>query len=159
MKKIIVILFIIMSISMLMAQKVQNFTFEDATGKKLVFTDLTKKGLVVLDFWATSCGPCMKSLPSFNKLTEKYKDVTFVAVSCDSPKAKDKVLKTIKSSGYKFIVGMDASREIQKQFNVTSIPMTFIINSKGEIVWTHSGYVPGDEKKLEEEIIKNLKGK
>ncbi len=158
MKKIFVIMIVLICFGALFAQKVQNFTFEDSNGKKIILSDLTKKGIVVLDFWATSCGPCMKSLPALNKLTEKYRDVSFIAISCDSPKSKDKVLKTIKSQKFQFIVGIDGSREVQKIFNVTSIPMTFIINAKGEIVYQHPGYVPGDEKKIEEEILKFKKG-
>lgn len=161
MKKIIIIISIlmIMSVSLFSAnKKIQSFSFEDINGNKVNTTELLKKGPIVLDFWATFCAPCMKSLPAYNDLAKKYPNVTFIAVSSDSPKAKDKVIRTVKSMKLQMLTTIDATNDIQKMFNVSSIPETFLINQKGEIVFQHSGYVPGDEKKLDKELDTLMKG-
>ena len=158
-KNILIICLLLLSISLFaQTKKLQNFTFEDINGKRVSTEELLKKGPIVLDFWATFCAPCMKSLPAYNKLAEKYPNVTFIAVSSDSPKAKDKVIRTVKSLKLDMITTIDANRSIQKIFNIKEIPETFVINQKGEITFHHNGFVPGDENKLDKEIDKALKG-
>ncbi|HPM02323.1 MAG TPA: TlpA disulfide reductase family protein [Candidatus Cloacimonadota bacterium] len=158
-KNILIICLLLLSISLFaQTKKLQNFTFEDINGKRVSTEELLKKGPIVLDFWATFCAPCMKSLPAYNKLAEKYPNVTFIAVSSDSPKAKDKVIRTVKSLKLDMITTIDANRSIQKIFNIKEIPETFVINQKGEITFHHNGFVPGDENKLDKEIDKVLKG-
>ena len=95
MKRIMITVMILLVSLTLFAQtkKIQNFSFEDINGKKINTAELLKKGPIVLDFWATFCAPCMKSLPAYNKLAIEYPNITFIAVSSDSPRAKDKVIK------------------------------------------------------------------
>jgi len=122
-KNILIICLLLLSISLFaQTKKLQNFTFEDINGKRVSTEELLKKGPIVLDFWATFCAPCMKSLPAYNKLAEKYPNVTFIAVSSDSPKAKDKVIRTVKSLKLDMITTIDANRSIQKIFNIKEIP-------------------------------------
>lgn len=158
--KIITLIMILACLGSLFAanQRIQSITFEDINGNKVNTNELLKKGPIVIDFWATFCAPCMKSLPAYNKLATKYKNVTFIAVSSDSPKAKDKVIRTVKSMKLNMLTTIDASRSIQKIFNVKEIPETYLINQKGEIVFQHNGFIPGDESKLDKEIDKLLKG-
>ncbi|MCB5249710.1 MAG: TlpA disulfide reductase family protein [Candidatus Cloacimonadales bacterium] len=160
MKRIMITVMILLVSLTLFAQtkKIQNFSFEDINGKKINTAELLKKGPIVLDFWATFCAPCMKSLPAYNKLAIEYPNITFIAVSSDSPRAKDKVIKTVRSLKLDMITTIDANKSIQKSFNVKEIPETFVINQEGEITFHHNGYIPGDEDKLEEELKKLLKG-
>ncbi len=159
-KRNILILCLLLAAFSLFAQnkKLQNFTFEDINGKKVNTAELLKKGPIVVDFWATFCAPCMKSLPAYNKLAQKYPNVTFIAVSSDSPKAKDKVIRTVKSLKLDMLTTIDANRSIQKIFSIKEIPETFVINQDGEITFHHNGFIPGDENKLDKEIAKVVKG-
>ncbi|HPY95973.1 MAG TPA: TlpA disulfide reductase family protein [Candidatus Cloacimonadota bacterium] len=158
-KTIFIVALLVLSMSLFaQTKKIQNMTFEDINGKKISTDKLLAKGPIVLDFWATFCAPCMKSLPAYNQLADKYPNVTFIAVSSDSPRAKDKVIKTVKSLKLNMTTVIDGNRSIQKAFNVKEIPETYLINQKGEIVFHHNGYVPGDENKLATEIDKVLKG-
>lgn len=158
-KTIFIVALLVLSLSLFaQTKKIQNMTFEDINGEKISTDKLLSKGPIVLDFWATFCAPCMKSLPAYNQLADKYPNVTFIAVSSDSPRAKDKVIKTVKSLKLNMTTVIDGNRSIQKAFNVKEIPETYLINQKGEIVFHHNGYVPGDENKLATEIDKVLKG-
>ncbi|MDD2650613.1 MAG: TlpA disulfide reductase family protein, partial [Candidatus Cloacimonetes bacterium] len=124
MKRIMITVMILLVSLTLFAQtkKIQNFSFEDINGKKINTAELLKKGPIVLDFWATFCAPCMKSLPAYNKLAIEYPNITFIAVSSDSPRAKDKVIKTVRSLKLDMITTIDANKSIQKSFNVKEIP-------------------------------------
>ncbi len=159
MKKIALIL-IIMSLLVCISavEKIKPFTLEDLSGAKVKSADLLAKGPIVIDFWASFCSPCLKALPEFDKIQKKYKnDITIVAVCADIPKNKDKAKSIIKSQKFSFVTLFDDAKDLQKMLNVTELPRTFLVNEKGEIVYEHSGYIKGDEKKLEEAIIKLLK--
>lgn len=112
-------------------------------GSRLSSNDLAGK-VVVLDFWATWCGPCQAEFPEFQKLFEKYKDnpgVSLVAVNSswrgDTPKkAKD----FLESKEYDFSAAYDDGGQVTQRFNVTGIPTTFILDKKGVIRSTQVGF-------------------
>ena len=82
--------------------------------------------------------------------------MNFFAVSIDSPRNKDRVLRLVRSQKYEFTTGFDSTKDLQKIFNVTTVPRTIIIDKSGNIVYDHTGYNSGDEKEIEEKIIKVL---
>jgi cytochrome c biogenesis protein CcmG, thiol:disulfide interchange protein DsbE len=113
--------------------------------------------LVIIDFWATWCVPCKNALPKLDELHKKYDNVNVLAISTDKPRDKNKASSHIKSNHFQFTTLFDPSKVVQKQFNVTNIPRTIILDSDGTIIYDHTGYQRGDEKHYEEVIIKWLK--
>lgn len=158
MKKIIILILIIVAGS-LMAEKMQDFTLQDINGRQVKLSDHLQQGPIILDFWATWCQPCLKFLPELDKLLEKYDNLTVFAVSTDKPRKADEVKRLVKSFQFKFTTLLDTNGDLQRILNITSIPRTILLNAEGEIVYDHTGYVTGDEKKLEEEISKLLNPK
>ncbi len=136
-------------------QVAPNLVFDLLDGKKVTLSELVKKGPVVLDFWATWCEPCKKEMVQLEKLSKKYREkgVTVLAVSQDSPKSLAKVKPYIRSKRFTYPIALDPNQQVGKKFNVQLVPTTFVINSRMEIIWTHQGYIPGDEKKLEKIIL------
>lgn len=138
---------------------VPDFTLEDINGNSVKSSTLIGKGPLIINFWASWCKPCLKELPTLNNLQAKYDTlVTVVCISTDRPRALPSVKSLIKSQKFSFITLIDQNSEVQKLFNVTSIPKTFLINKEGEIVYEHTGYNRGDERYLEEELLKMLSG-
>lgn len=114
----------------------------NSTGETLAA--LKGKKAVVVEFWATWCPPCRKSIPHLNKLHEKYGDkVTIIGLSNES---KDKVEGFAKKFGMKYVVGYGSSS--YKDYGVKRIPIAFVINKAGEIVWS------GSPSKIDEHIAK-----
>ena len=113
----------------------QDWELKDLDGNILNFKDLENK-IVFLNFWATWCPPCIAELPSIQDLYDDYKDkIVFVLVSSEKPEVvkafKDKKAYSLNSytplSGY------------PNNFNIRSIPRTFLISKKGEIIIDKSG--------------------
>jgi len=154
MKKIIMILLMTALVALLTAATAPSFTVETFDGKIVRSAALLEKGPILLDFWSTSCQPCLKALPHIENITKQFPDLNVVVVGTDPPRLKDKAQRYIKGQKYSFIQGYDGNRELQKIFNVSAIPRTIIINTDGEIVFDHASYNPGDEAEYIAQINK-----
>lgn len=135
-----------------------EFTVEGLDGKKYVLKDLLAKGPVLLDFWTTWCKPCMNELPELDKLYQKYQDrgFTLLTIASDDAKTASKIKPLVKSRGFTFPVGTDPERKIGNAYSVRNYPTSYLIGRDGKILSVAQGYRPGDEKKLEEEIVAAL---
>lgn len=130
-------------------------TLEGAT---INLQDLGKKGHpVLISFWATWCSPCKKELDAIADYYEDWQemyDVEIVAVTIDDRRALAKVKPMVQTKGWEYTILSDVNSNCLQAMNFQTIPQTYLLNSAGEIVYAHSGYVPGDEEELEEKIAK-----
>lgn len=111
---------------------------------------------IIVDFWATWCVPCIRELSNIHKVYEQWQKETgvkFVAVSIDDARTSKKVAPFVAGRGWKFDFYLDENSDLKRAMGVTNPPHTFVVNSRGEIVWEHAGYAEGGE----EEIIKKVR--
>ncbi len=141
-------------------QPAPAFTLEDFDGNKVSLKDLKGK-IVIVDFWATWCGPCKASFPGMQLAVNKYKDdpnVKFLFVDCweTANNYLDGVKKFIADNKYTFHVLMDEKGEDGRQskvvssFGVDGIPTKFIIDKDGIIRFKYVGYSGTPEQLLDE---------
>jgi cytochrome c biogenesis protein CcmG/thiol:disulfide interchange protein DsbE len=105
---------------------------------------------IVVSFWATWCIPCITELETINdELPRLRKAVPFkyIAISVDDARTTAKVRSFAKGKGWDFIFYTDANNDLKRALNINDIPHVLIIK-KGQIVYQHTGYVPGDEEEL-----------
>jgi len=110
--------------------------------------------LMAFLFWSTTCDPCKEELTEVNKWAGKYEGFAVVAVAVDSARTSSQVKPYIKGQGFKCEVLLDEDANLQKGLGVFGTPYSFLITADGQILYEHSGYRKGDEKKLEEEVQK-----
>ena len=125
-------------------------------GQTLNAQELGKSGkITVISFWDTWCSPCKKELDAikdyYDEWKEKY-DMELVAISVDDARTAAKIPAMIEEKGWEYRVLHDANKEFQMAANVSSVPYTLLLDQKGNIVFEHVGYAPGDELELEEKI-------
>lgn len=142
-----------------------DFTLKNLEGKNVKLSDLKGK-VVVIDFWATWCGPCVQSFPGMKKVTDKYKNdanvvFLFIATSEDPKNREERLKRFIQKKKYDFNVLVDENDVAAERFNVSGIPAKFVINPAGNICFNSMGFNGSTEQTaLEmEAMIELAKGK
>ena len=136
------------------AESAPDFQLRNLDNQPVKLSDYRGK-VVLLDFWATWCGPCKVAMPHLQKLYTELEDQGFVvlSISIDEARTASKVKPYIKSKRYTFPVVLDRETTAITLYNPQKIlPYAVLIDREGQIVWRHSGYVPGDEKEIEERV-------
>jgi thiol-disulfide isomerase/thioredoxin len=138
--------------------KIIDFKLKDLNNRSKSFSELKGEKFTILDFWATWCKPCLLAIPKLNEIYDTYSDkgIEIIGINTDSPRNSAKVRPFVKSYKIKYPILRDPNNEVTGELNVTAFPTLYIINSKNEIVYTHIGFRPGDEKILIEELEKLL---
>ena len=128
-------------------------------GSKFNTSDIKNDGKpIIINFWATWCSPCKREL---NNITDLYEDwqeetgVKLVAVSIDDTRNMAKVAPYVNGKGWEYDIYIDPNGDFKRALGVNNVPHTFLVNSKGEIVWQHNSYSEGDEYELYE-LVKKL---
>jgi len=112
---------------------------------------------IVISFWATWCKPCIKELSTIAEVYEDWQDetgVTLVAVSVDDEKTKRQVAVYSNGKAWDYEILLDPNGDFKRAMGVNNVPHTFLIDTEGNIVYSHNNYAPGDEEELYEEILK-----
>jgi thiol-disulfide isomerase/thioredoxin len=115
-----------------------------------------KGKVIVLDFWATWCGPCVKSLPGMIDEMAAFdsKKVRFIGVN--QAEAKDTVKSFLDTRGWKLEVALDTNQRVGQSFGVEGIPHTVIIGPDGKVAYVKTGFEADGAKKIAETVRKLL---
>ena len=113
------------------APEINAASWYNTDAKSVSLADLKGK-VTVVEYWATWCPPCRKSIPHLNKLHKKYKDKGVVIIGLSNEK-DDTVKKFVKKQDMKYIVGAGSSSG--KAYGVRGIPSAFIVGADGTLLW------------------------
>lgn len=113
--------------------------------------------LIVVSLWATWCVPCLNELDAISDVYEDWQDETNVklyAVSVDDSRTLKRVKPMINGKGWDYEILLDTNNDLKRELGAATVPLTLLIKN-GKIVYRHSGYTPGAEDDLYEEIKKH----
>jgi len=135
-----------------------SVTLKNLDGKDVQTADLTNDGKpMLICFWATWCSPCKKELNTYADYYEEWQKETGVkiyAVTIDDQRTVNSVKPYVNSVSWEYEILSDVNKTFSQAMGVNSPPHTFLLNGKGEIVWQHVGYTPGDEEEVHEQLLK-----
>jgi thiol-disulfide isomerase/thioredoxin len=125
--------------------KAPDFTLTSTSGKKINLSDYKGK-IVILDFWATWCGPCRMGVPDLVSIQKEYKDkVVVIGISLDDQRTMSDIAPFMKQYGVNYPIVYGTNKVVMDYGNIEAIPTSFVIDKKGFIVDQNIGLVPKEK--------------
>ena len=158
MKKLLFLMLAVMVGVGASAQSLPDVKIENQEGKVISTKSLADGTPMIISFWSTTCKPCIMELNAINdNLLDWLEEVDMkvVAVSVDDARTVSRARAMTKGQGWDdYVCLYDKNQDFKRAMNVSLTPHTFIVDGKGNIVYSHSGYTPGSEQELFEKIKK-----
>lgn len=131
-----------------------RLVIQNLDGKETNVNTLSENKVIIINFWATWCEPCLKELNVFNEnlsLIETELNSKLISISIDDARTFSRIRPMIHGNSWDFEVFPDTNQNIKRSFNIIDIPHTLLIY-KNKIVYESTGYLLGDEEILFDKI-------
>ena len=133
-----------------------DFASKSDSGRNVRLSELRGQ-VVLINFWASWCGPCRQELPLLNKMYTQYRAAGFVLLAVnvdDNRKDADAMLKRL---DLRFPILFDSNKSVARLYGVDTMPATLLIDRDGRVRYVHRGYYSGYERKYEQQVRELLK--
>jgi len=135
----------------LTGQPAPDFALKSSSGDNLRLSE-HRGDVVMVNFWATWCGPCRQEMPLLDELYSRYQRVGFSLLGVNIDDNSSKAMNMISELGVSFPVLFDSRKEVSKLYDVDAMPVTVIIDREGTVRYVHQGYKPGYEEMYLDQI-------
>jgi len=136
--------------------KAANFTLKSRSGKNIKLSELRGE-VVMLNFWASWCGPCRKEMPLLEKIHKKYKRLGFTLLGVNVEENSSDAKNYLKDVNVTFPILFDRTQKTSKLYDVSAMPTTILIDRNGNKRFIHKGYKAGYENDYKKQIKKLLR--
>ena len=157
MNKFFYVVFLIIPLSIQSQTALPDIALKNLSGQTVSTKQIAEQqDLMVISLWATWCVPCKNELDA---IAEEYDDwvedtgVTLYAVSIDDSRTAKRIKPMINGKDWEFEILLDENSDLKRAFGVSTVPFTVIIK-QGVIVYKHTGYTPGYENELYDQLLK-----
>lgn len=137
--------------SALTGQTAPDFALRSASGSNLRLSEY-RGDVVMINFWATWCGPCRQEMPLLDDLYGRYQRVGFKLLGVNIDDDSKRALQMVEELGVSFPVLFDESKNVSRLYQVEAMPVTVLVDRNGTVRFVHHGYKPGYEQKYLTEI-------
>ena len=137
--------------SSLEGQVAPDFVLKSASGENLRLSEY-RGDVVMINFWATWCGPCRQEMPLLDELYGRYQRVGFSLLGINIDDDSRRAMKMVQELGVTFPVLFDENKEVSKLYKVDAMPVTILVDREGRVRHVHHGYKTGYEDKYLTEI-------
>jgi peroxiredoxin len=121
-----------------------DFTLKSVAGENLKLSEYRGE-VVLINFWASWCGPCRQEMPVLSELHDKYKALGFTVLGVNVEEDSSKARKLLQELPVSFPVLLDNQSIVSKQYDVIAMPSTVLVDRDGNMRYLHKGYKPGLE--------------
>ena len=132
-------------------QVAPDFALKSSTGENLRLSEYRGK-VVMINFWATWCGPCRQEMPLLDELYTRYERVGFSLLGVNIDDDSRRAMQMIEDLGVSFPVLFDARKEVSQLYQVEAMPVTVLVDREGNVRHVHHGYKPGYEDKYLDQV-------
>lgn len=128
-----------------------DFALKSSTGENMRLSE-HRGEVVMVNFWATWCGPCRQEMPLLDELYSRYQRVGFSLLGVNIDDNSSKAMNMASELGVSFPVLFDSRKEVSKLYEVDAMPVTVLIDREGTVRYVHHGYKPGYEEMYLDQI-------
>jgi thiol-disulfide isomerase/thioredoxin len=108
--------------------------------------------VVIINFWATWCGPCRQEMPLLDELYGKYQRAGLVLLSVNIDEAAEPAIEMAQKLNVSYPVLFDTRKEVSRAYDVSAMPVTVLVDRAGVVRYVSEGYKPGYEKRYTEKL-------
>jgi peroxiredoxin len=131
-----------------------DFTLKSLGGKNLKLSEMAGS-VVLINFWASWCGPCREEMPLLNSLHNKYEPLGFTVLGVNVEQDVKGAKGFLENFPVDFPVLLDSDNRVSEQYKVIAMPTTVVVDRDGNMRFLHQGYKSGDEAKYRQ-MVKEL---
>lgn len=128
-----------------------DFTLKSNSGKNIKLSE-HRGDVVMVNFWASWCGPCRQEMPALEQLYRKYKNLGFVILGVNIDEDSSKAISMLNKIPVSFPVLFDNEKKISDLYDVKAMPTTYLVDRDGNFRQLYKAYKPGYELKYAEQI-------
>jgi thiol-disulfide isomerase/thioredoxin len=133
-----------------------DFTLKSSTGENVRLAEQHGQ-VVMLNFWASWCGPCRQEMPLLDGISKKYGKMGCVLYGINVEQDNKDAKKMLKDLGVSFSILFDPESKLSSLYSVDAMPTSVMIDKKGQIRYVDRGYKAGDENKYREQIMELIR--
>ena len=131
-----------------------DFTLKSLDGGNLRLAEYRGQ-VVLINFWASWCGPCRQEMPLLDRLHHRYEDTGFAVLGINVEGDSDSAQEIVDKTKVTFPILIDDGQKVSELYSLEAMPSTVVVDRDGVIRYVHLGYKPGDEAKYVE-VVKAL---
>lgn len=123
---------------------VPDFTLKSMNGENLRLEEYRGK-VVLINFWASWCGPCRQEMPILQKIHDRYEPLGFTVLGVNVDEKQEKARRIVERLDVDFPLLLDTDQLVSEAYDVNAMPYSVLVGRDGKINYIHRGYKPGDE--------------
>lgn len=135
-------------------EEAPDFTLKSLDGGNLRLEEYRGQ-VVLINFWASWCGPCRQEMPLLDRLHHRYEDTGFAVLGINVEGDPDSAQEIVDKTKVTFPILIDDGQKVSELYSLEAMPSTVVVDRDGVIRYIHLGYKPGDEAKYVE-VVKAL---
>lgn len=128
-----------------------DFTLKSSNGKNLKLSEFRGE-VVMINFWASWCGPCRQEMPLLEELYSRYQPLGFTLLGINVEEDSSKAREMLEDIPVSFPVLLDNQSTVSKLYDVVAMPSTILIDRSGNVRYLHHGYKPGYEETYQQQV-------
>jgi len=132
-------------------QAAPEFALPDATGSTVSLADFEGQ-VVLINFWASWCGPCREEMPLLDQLSDRYGPLGFTMLGVNVEEDSTLADQFLEGTPVDFPILYDRENSVSQLYDVIAMPTTVIVDRQGQVRFVHHGYEPGNENEYQDQI-------
>ena len=140
--------------SVKLSSEAPDFTLKSLTGGNMRLEEYRGQ-VVLINFWASWCGPCRQEMPILDRLHHRYEDTGFAVLGVNVEGKVAPAQEIVDKTNVTFPILIDEGQAVSEMYDLEAMPSTVVVDRDGVVRYVHRGYKPGDEAKYVE-VVKKL---